>query len=193
MPLSISATAAAPYLYNYDASAAAVLTLGPHLTSPDRQHGHLRLGRPHCSGIVNQGTINAGYNGGSFTMNDIRFTNQGTINVSNGDSVTIKATSFSNAAGGILSLNGGTLSITRPAGRMPGRSARSGGTLNLGRQPDAGASWHGQSHWRRHQNHRDAGQHRHDTELGTGTALGAVALGRPARSRTARLRTRVRV
>ena len=122
------------YLYNYDASAAAVLTLGTHLTINQTGSTAYLYGYDDRtgSGIVNEGTINAGYNGGSFTINDISFTNQGTINVSNGDSVTINATSFSNATGGILSLNGGTLSITSTGWSNAGTISESAGTLNLG-------------------------------------------------------------
>ena len=134
MPRSTSDGSSTDYLYNYDISAAAVLTLGTHLTINQTGSTAYLYGYDDRtgSGIVNEGTINAGYNGGSFTINDISFTNQGTINVSNGDSVTINATSFSNAAGGILSLNGGTLSITSTGWSNAGTISESAGTLNLG-------------------------------------------------------------
>ena len=92
MPRSTSATAAAPTIvYNYDVSAAAVLTLGTHLTINQTGSTAYLYGYDDRtgSGIVNEGTINAGYNGGSFTINDISFTNQGTINVSNGDTLDV--------------------------------------------------------------------------------------------------------
>ena len=132
--LNIGNGSSTDYVYNDDISAAAVLTLGPHLTINQTGSTAYLYGYDDRtgSGIVNEGTINAGYNGGSFTINDISFTNQGTINVSNGDSVTINATSFSNAAGGILSLNGGTLSITSTGWSNAGTISESGGTLNLG-------------------------------------------------------------
>src|SRR5208282_3748591 len=96
------------YVYNDDYSAAAVLTFGPHLTinqtgsNADFSGYDNRTG----SGIVNEGTINAGFNGGTLTIGDVSFTNQGTINVSNGDTLTINSTGWSNT--GSIDVSGGT-------------------------------------------------------------------------------------
>ena len=132
--LNIGNGSSSDYVYNDDISAAAVLTLGPNLTINQTGGNAYLYGYDDRtgSGIVNEGTINAGFNGGSFTINDVSFTNQGTINVSNGDSVTISPTSFSNAAGGLLSVNGGTLSITATGWTNGGVISESAGTLNLG-------------------------------------------------------------
>ena len=77
--LNIGNGSSADYVYNDDISAAAVLTLGPHLTINQTGSTAYLYGYDDRtgSGIVNEGTINAGYNGGSFTINDISFTNQG--------------------------------------------------------------------------------------------------------------------
>ena len=100
------------YLYNYDNSAAAVLTLGPTLTI-DQTGSNANLSGyfdRSGSGIVNDGTINADFTGGTFTIGDVSFTNAGTINVSSGDTVNVTATSFNNS--GALIVNGGTLDVT---------------------------------------------------------------------------------
>ena len=75
------------YIYNYDISAAAVLTLGPTLTI-DQTGSNAQLSGYYDrsgSGIVNEGTINADFTGGTFTIGDVSFTNTGTINVSDRD------------------------------------------------------------------------------------------------------------
>ena len=61
------------YLYNYDNSAAAVLTLGPTLTI-DQTGSNANLSGyfdRSGSGIVNDGTINADFTGGTFAVGDI--------------------------------------------------------------------------------------------------------------------------
>ena len=99
------------YIYNYDNSAAAVLTLGPTLTI-DQTGSNANLSGYYDrsgSGIVNEGTINAEFNGGTFTIGDVSFTNAGTINVANGDTVDINSTSWSNS--GSIDVSGGTLNL----------------------------------------------------------------------------------
>ena len=67
------------YIYNYDNSAAAVLTLGPSLVI-DQTGSNVQLTGYEDrsgSGIVNEGTIDADFNGGTFTIGDVSFTNAG--------------------------------------------------------------------------------------------------------------------
>ena len=107
------------YIYNYDPSTAAVLTLGPSLVI-DQTGSNVQLTGYEDrsgSGIVNEGTIDADFNGGTFTIGDVNFTNTGTINVSNGDTVTISGT-FSNLSagtltGGVYVISGGS-TLTLP-------------------------------------------------------------------------------
>ena len=107
------------YIYNYDPSAAAVLTLGPSLVIDQTGNNVQLTGYEDRSGsgIVNAGTIDAEFNGGTFTIGDVSFSNEGTINVSNGDTVTISGT-FSNLSagtltGGVYVISGGS-TLTLP-------------------------------------------------------------------------------
>ena len=67
------------YIYNYDVSAAAVLTLGSTLTIDQTGSNAQLTGYEDRigSGIVNAGTINADFAGGTFTIGDVSFTNAG--------------------------------------------------------------------------------------------------------------------
>ena len=156
MPPSTSATTARDYLYNYDYSAAAVLTFGPTLTI-DQTGFYANLSGyddRSGSGIVNEGTINADFNGGTFTIGDVSFTNAGTISVSNGDTVDISSTSWSNT--GSIDVSGGTLNLgsTFTFAQL-GTLDHTGGIVNVtGTLNDAGAT----------------------LNVGTGTALGTLTL-----------------
>jgi hypothetical protein len=66
------------------------------------------------SGIINAGTINAGFNGGSFTIDPTSFTNQGTIHSSNGDTVMISSPNVTNT--GKLWADGGNVVVGSPLG-----------------------------------------------------------------------------
>ena len=119
------------YIYNYDYNAAAVLTLGPTLTI-DQTGSKANLSGYEDrsgSGIVNEGTINADFNGGTFTIGDVSFTNTGTINVSNGDTVDINSTSFINS--GTLIVNGGTLNVTVAVTGSGSATISGDGTVDL--------------------------------------------------------------
>ena len=144
------------YIYNYDYSAAAVLTFGPTLTI-DQTGFYANLSGyddRSGSGIVNEGTINADFNGGTFTIGDVSFTNAGTISVSNGDTVDISSTSWSNT--GSIDVSGGTLNLgsTFTFAQL-GTLDHTGGIVNVtGTLNDAGAT----------------------LNVGTGTALGTLTL-----------------
>ena len=86
------------------------------------------------SGIVNAGTINAGVNGGNFTILSRSFTNQGQLTVSNGDTVVIDPEDpFMNSAIGTLSASGGgTLWIQTSSWTNSGSISMNAATLNLG-------------------------------------------------------------
>jgi hypothetical protein len=104
--------------HDYGLTAGSTLTLGPSLTVT--QVGLLAAiglasDRP-LDGIVNDGTIVAGVSGGDFTIGGTSFSNQGSIAVSNGDTLAITAGAFSN--GGLISVAGASLSV--------------GGSLTLG-------------------------------------------------------------
>ncbi len=122
------------YLYNYDPYGIAVLTLGASLTI--NQVGTYAIldtsyyGRS-ASGIVNAGTINAGLSGGNFTIQGSgSFTNQGTINVSNG---TLSLTSSSWSNSGTIAVTGGTLDLQGNGLTLAqlGTVTHSGGVVNL--------------------------------------------------------------
>jgi hypothetical protein len=121
-------------LYNYDVDGPSVLTLGSHLTVNQTGNSANFSGyyNQAGSGIVNAGTINAGFNGGNFTIGDVSFTNQGTINVSNGDRFNINSTAFANTSGGAVIVSGGIGSISSSSWSNSGSLIVSGGTLNLG-------------------------------------------------------------
>src|SRR5208282_1995170 len=144
------------YIYNYDYSAAAVLTFGPTLTI-DQTGFYANLSGYEDrsgSGIVNEGTINADFNGGTFTIGDVSFTNAGTISVSNGDTVDISSTSWSNT--GSIDVSGGTLNLgsTFTFAQL-GTLDHTGGIVNVtGTLNDAGAT----------------------LNVGTGTVLGTLTL-----------------
>ena len=122
------------YLYNYDPSAAGVLTLGPNLTINhtgwQASLNTSSFGRSG-SGLVNAGTINANLSGGNFSIQGAgSFTNQGVINVSNGDTVSITSI-FSNP--GTLNANGGNIQVT--AAETSGGTATIYGTSQIPRLP----------------------------------------------------------
>ena len=132
------------------------MTFGPSLTinqtgpSADLAGYDDRTG----SGIVNEGTIDAGFNGGTFTIGDVSFTNDGTINVSNGDTVNLDFTGWSNA--GTINVSGGTLNLesTFTTAQL-GTIDHSGGAIDIaGTLNNAGAT----------------------LNIGTGTALGTLTL-----------------
>ena len=139
------------YLRNYDTSSSQVLTLGANLII-DHVGTYAQLDDSYDSragsGIVNDGTINANLSGGTFIITDGTFTNAstGTINVANGDTLTINAPSWSNSglitdSGGTLNLGGGfttaslqlgTLTHTAGTVNITGTLDNTGATLNLG-------------------------------------------------------------
>jgi hypothetical protein len=112
--INIGASGATATLLNNNYTPTAV-TLGSHVTV--NQVGTNAAIASYNTGIsssmTNDGTINAGFAGGTFTIGSgvpLTFTNQGKINVSNGDTVTIGANSFTNT--GTLIANGGNINIT---------------------------------------------------------------------------------
>ena len=113
------------------------LTLGPNLSVT--QSGAIATIGQGTGGlgdmIVSQGTINAAVPGGTLTLGGVGFTNQGTITVGQGDTLTIAAGKFSNtglvSVAGVLSL-AGSLSLAQ-LGQvvLSGGAVSVGGTLNL--------------------------------------------------------------
>ena len=134
----------------------AVLTLGPTLTIDQTGSNADLTGYDDRSGsgIVNEGTINAEFNGGTFTIGDVSFTNEGTINVANGDTVDINSTSWSNS--GSIDVSGGTLNLGSSfTFAQLGTLNHTGGIVNVtGTLNDAGAT----------------------LNVGTSTALGTLTL-----------------
>ena len=123
-------------LYNDDRAGPSVLTLGPSLTV-NQVANNAMFGSTFFrsgSGIVNAGTINAGVNGGNFTILSRSFTNQGQLTVSNGDTVVIDPEDpFMNSAIGTLSASGGgTLWIQTSSWTNSGSISMNAATLNLG-------------------------------------------------------------
>jgi hypothetical protein len=119
-------------LYDYDPSAPAVLSFGPQFVINQTGSNANLTGYNNRSGsgFVNAGTINAGFNGGSFTIGATSFTNQGTINVSNGDTLNINSSGWSNT--GAMNVSGGTLNLgsTFTTAQL-GTVNHTGGTVNV--------------------------------------------------------------
>src|SRR5271167_4013959 len=123
------------YLYNYDPAGIAVLTLGASLTI-DQVGTYAVLDTSYegrtASGIVNAGTINAGLSGGSFNIQGSgSFTNQGAITVSNGDTLSLASSSWSNS--GTIAVTGGTLGLQGNGLTLAqlGTVTHTGGVVNL--------------------------------------------------------------
>ena len=109
-----------------------MLTLGPNVIvnqAISETSGYAELGSAGYDQtgdeIVNEGTINAQAVNGSFYIGPYNFTNQGTINVSNGDKLYLEPTaSLTNTATGEISISG--------AGSSLDFSGGSGATTNTG-------------------------------------------------------------
>jgi hypothetical protein len=110
--LGAAGTAAAiDVQHDYTALAGSTLTLASGLTIT--QAGllaaiGLATDRP-TDAVVSDATIVAGLYGGVFTLGGSDFSNQGSIEVSNGDTLAISADGFSNS--GAISVTGATLSV----------------------------------------------------------------------------------
>ncbi len=126
--------------YNYlwfgsDTGNAETLTLGPKLSIVQTgAHAEIDAYAYAGGGIVNQGTISAGVNGGQFGINNLGnvadiFTNQGLIAVSNGDSFYV-VSDFSNT--GTITVNSaGSLDVRRDFSNSGKVSVTNGATLSL--------------------------------------------------------------
>jgi hypothetical protein len=105
--INIGNTSAESTLYLYNSGV--TLTLGSGLTL---QHvgAYAQIYLPYSGdAIINKGTISAGLSGGQFTVSYGTFTNQGTISVSNGDSLDLSSTTLTNLSGTVLT--GGVFSV----------------------------------------------------------------------------------
>jgi hypothetical protein len=127
-------------------SGASILSLGSSLTVT--QAGLLADigGAASTAGdeVVNEGTITAGFAGGTLTLSGPGFTNQGQVDVSNGETLVIATADFSNTGiisvsnatlslAGSLSLAGlGTLDLNNAVVAESGRLDLGGGTLSIG-------------------------------------------------------------
>jgi len=143
---SAGAAASIALSHNYAASGASILTLGSATTIT--QAGALaQIGQPGGvagDAIVNAGTINAGIAQGSFVLGGTDVVNQGQINVSNGDTLSIQSAQFSNTGtvsasnaqvslAGSLTLAGlGQVSLTNAVLAVSGTLNLAGGTLSIG-------------------------------------------------------------
>jgi hypothetical protein len=119
-------------LYEYNSTrAGTVLTLGSNITINESGSAIIEDSGNAGDGVVNQGNINQSgtssslnFNGnsltnsgtitgassdGALTIDDATFTNSGTLAVSNGDTVTIEPTTFTNLSG--TTLTGGAFSV----------------------------------------------------------------------------------
>src|SRR5216684_5561523 len=108
--VSIGGTSGTGFLY--ETGAGATLTLGPNLSITQTGRS-ARLDANAGDAIVNTGTINAGVtSGGLYVVGSGGFTNQGTINVSNGDDFEV----FTTVSGtGTIDLASGALVSLRSA------------------------------------------------------------------------------
>ena len=122
-------------IYNDDTSdTGSVLTLGPNVIvnqAINETSGYVEFYSTGYTGdgIVNEGTINAQAANGSFYIEPYNFTNDGTINVSNGDKLYIEPTTFTN--NGTIAISGGMVDVTT-AILGTGKATINGGTLELG-------------------------------------------------------------
>src|SRR5258708_20636437 len=128
------------YLYNYDIAGPATVTLGANLTlnqvGTDVQLDTSTFGNS-TSDLVNAGTIDAGFSGGTFNIQGGGgFTNQGTIDVSNGDTLSINAASWSNT--GTISVTGRTLDIEATLSGAGSITLSAGATLTIGSATSGG-------------------------------------------------------
>ena len=126
---------------NIGGGSIAVLTLGPNLTVSSTAAGtqaDIRSDLNNYTAVVNQGTISAAANGGSFSISPVEgFTNQGTISLSNGEYFSVQPGfgTFDNI--GIVSVAGGSTlqiedsSLTPPISNAGTITMANGTTLDL--------------------------------------------------------------
>jgi fibronectin-binding autotransporter adhesin len=117
--INIGGAANYAYLYDYDTNGAShTLTLGSGLTI-DQTGVYAELtdySGQAGDGFVNEGKITAGVNGGQFFVNAQSFANQGTIAVSNGDTLTLNDPNWSNT---------GSITVTNATAKLNGAFASS--------------------------------------------------------------------
>jgi hypothetical protein len=125
--------------HDYGASGTSILTLGSSLVinQADALAAIGGSGELLGDGIVNAGTINASIAGGTLTLAGQNFTNQGQLDVGNGDTLAIDTGAFSNT--GTLAVDNASLALLGSLtlaglGQMNLTQATLsvGGTLNLG-------------------------------------------------------------
>ena len=146
-----SATGYSDYIDNDDTNnTGSVLTLGPNLIINDNSYAYEYIGSTGSNhtgdGIVNEGTINIEANDLSYyaVIDPYNFTNQGAINVTNGDTLYIEPTyNLTNAATGVITVSGtgsklyyygGSSGTTSNAGTI---TVGAGSTLYLGNSSSA--------------------------------------------------------
>ena len=85
--------------------------------------------------IVNQGTITADGSGGlangTVSINSLTFSNQGTLSASNGETLSLNSTWWTNSAGSTISVSGSTLNLGGTWSN-PGTITATNSTVNLG-------------------------------------------------------------
>jgi fibronectin-binding autotransporter adhesin len=130
--INLGATSGYSFLQEYDfMGAGTVLTLGSNVTIDESGSAHITDSGYAGDGIVNQGaikqsgtssqltfygnsltnsgTITGASSEGALTIDDATFTNSGTLAVSDGDTVTIEPTTFTNLSG--TTLTGGAYTV----------------------------------------------------------------------------------
>jgi hypothetical protein len=165
--INLGSTSGYSYLCEYDSTGAGtVLTLGSKVTidesgkaivgdSAYAGDGIVNQGNIKQSGtnsylefygnaFINSGAITAASSGGALTIDDITFTNSGTLAVSKGDAVSIESLNFSNT-GSITLASGGSLYLdTTFTLAELGTVTNSGGTVYIqGTLNDAGGALNG--------------------------------------------------
>ena len=145
-----SATGYADYIDNDDTNnTGSVLTLGPNLIINDNSYAYEYIGSTGSNhtgdGIVNEGTINIEANDQSYYayIDPYNFTNQGAINVANGDTLYIEPTyNLTNTATGEITVSGTGSKLYFSGGSGPISNAGAitvgaGATLYLGNSSSA--------------------------------------------------------
>jgi hypothetical protein len=159
--INIGATSGGAFISVYDDTQAGVtLTLGGHVTiNQTAQYAGLRDGAGAAGdAIVNDGVINASYDGGDFETGVRLFTNAGTIDVTNGATLTLGQNRYSWSNTGTIAVTNATVDLDYGFTLAAlGNLVNNDGTVNInGTLNNAGST----------------------LNVGTGTTLGALTLTR---------------
>lgn len=111
-----------------------VLTLGSGLTINQTGAASLEsLSNKAGDAIINNGLINAGWSNGQFAIYNLaNFTNNRTITVTNGSTLTVDSSDFTNAAGASIAATAANLDFDGPTFSNSGAISVSGGNAIIG-------------------------------------------------------------